>query len=150
MSRRLIVASSRMIAERIAKEITEFHVGRDDTDDQLTAALLSACSAHVNTLNYFVHRRSQACLCLKNNNCKLTSEEHLREFNCSELTLSASFLLFFLCVFTFQHLPVQIQTLYCVLISTDAMECMPLFILVFIVMFLITKQCPSIYLFVRR
>ncbi|XP_039900022.1 inositol monophosphatase 2 [Simochromis diagramma] len=33
MSRRLIVASSRMIAERIAKEITEFHVGRDDTDD---------------------------------------------------------------------------------------------------------------------
>ncbi|XP_063339516.1 inositol monophosphatase 1-like [Pelmatolapia mariae] len=33
MSRRLIVASSRMIAERIAKEITEFDVGRDDTDD---------------------------------------------------------------------------------------------------------------------
>lgn len=32
MSRRLIVASSRAIAERIAKEITEFHVGRDDTD----------------------------------------------------------------------------------------------------------------------
>ncbi|XP_018556359.1 inositol monophosphatase 1 [Lates calcarifer] len=34
MSRRLIVASSRAIAERIAKEITEYHVGRDDTDDQ--------------------------------------------------------------------------------------------------------------------
>ncbi|TKS87538.1 Inositol monophosphatase 1 [Collichthys lucidus] len=33
MSRRLIVASSRVIAERIAKEITEFHVGRDDADD---------------------------------------------------------------------------------------------------------------------
>ncbi|XP_035512254.1 inositol monophosphatase 2 [Morone saxatilis] len=32
MSRRLIVASSTAIAERIAKEITEFHVGRDDTD----------------------------------------------------------------------------------------------------------------------
>uniref|UniRef100_A0A3Q1JSN6 Inositol-1-monophosphatase n=2 Tax=Anabas testudineus TaxID=64144 RepID=A0A3Q1JSN6_ANATE len=32
MSRRLIVASSRAIAERIAKEIIEFHVGRDDTD----------------------------------------------------------------------------------------------------------------------
>lgn len=32
MSRRLIVASSRAIAERIAKEITEFPVGRDDTD----------------------------------------------------------------------------------------------------------------------
>ncbi|XP_029314171.1 inositol monophosphatase 1-like [Cottoperca gobio] len=32
MSRRLIVASSRAVAERIAKEITEFHVGRDDTD----------------------------------------------------------------------------------------------------------------------
>ncbi|XP_022604478.1 inositol monophosphatase 1-like [Seriola dumerili] len=33
MSRRLIVASSRAIAERIAKEITEFNVGRDDKDD---------------------------------------------------------------------------------------------------------------------
>ncbi|XP_039983498.1 inositol monophosphatase 1-like [Xiphias gladius] len=33
MSRRLIVASSRAIAERIAKEITECHVGRDDTDE---------------------------------------------------------------------------------------------------------------------
>ncbi|KAE8279718.1 Inositol monophosphatase 1 [Larimichthys crocea] len=33
MSRRLIVASSRVIAERIAKEITEFHVGRDDAGD---------------------------------------------------------------------------------------------------------------------
>uniref|UniRef100_A0A665X7Z8 Inositol-1-monophosphatase n=2 Tax=Echeneis naucrates TaxID=173247 RepID=A0A665X7Z8_ECHNA len=33
MSRRLIVASSRAIAERIAKEITEFNVGRDDTDN---------------------------------------------------------------------------------------------------------------------
>ncbi|XP_054478970.1 inositol monophosphatase 1-like [Anoplopoma fimbria] len=32
MSRRLIIASSRAIAERIAKEVTEFHVGRDDTD----------------------------------------------------------------------------------------------------------------------
>uniref|UniRef100_A0AAQ5XDE9 Inositol-1-monophosphatase n=1 Tax=Amphiprion ocellaris TaxID=80972 RepID=A0AAQ5XDE9_AMPOC len=32
MSRRLIVASSRVIAERIAKEITEFQVGRDDTE----------------------------------------------------------------------------------------------------------------------
>ncbi|XP_053198377.1 inositol monophosphatase 2 [Scomber japonicus] len=32
MSRRLIVASSRGIAERIAKEITEFNVGRDDTE----------------------------------------------------------------------------------------------------------------------
>ncbi|XP_047206478.1 inositol monophosphatase 2 isoform X2 [Girardinichthys multiradiatus] len=32
MSRRLIVASSRTIAERIAKEITEFPVGRDDTE----------------------------------------------------------------------------------------------------------------------
>ncbi|XP_028288780.1 inositol monophosphatase 2 [Parambassis ranga] len=32
MSRRLIVASSRVIAERIAKEITEFNVGRDDRD----------------------------------------------------------------------------------------------------------------------
>ncbi|XP_068437693.1 inositol monophosphatase 1-like [Clinocottus analis] len=32
MSRRLIVASSRAIAERIAREITEFPVGRDDTD----------------------------------------------------------------------------------------------------------------------
>ncbi|XP_047424143.1 inositol monophosphatase 1-like [Mugil cephalus] len=32
MSRRLIVASSRVIAERIAKEITEFPVGRDDTE----------------------------------------------------------------------------------------------------------------------
>jgi len=32
MSRRLIVASSRAIAERIAKEVTEFCVGRDDTD----------------------------------------------------------------------------------------------------------------------
>ncbi|CAK6967496.1 inositol monophosphatase 2 [Scomber scombrus] len=32
MSRRLIVASSRVIAERIAKEITEFNVGRDDTE----------------------------------------------------------------------------------------------------------------------
>ncbi|XP_070841974.1 inositol monophosphatase 1-like [Chaetodon trifascialis] len=31
MSRRLIVASSRAIADRIAKEITQFHVGRDDT-----------------------------------------------------------------------------------------------------------------------
>lgn len=30
MSRRLIVASSRKIAERIAKEIKEFEVGRDD------------------------------------------------------------------------------------------------------------------------
>ncbi|KAM9839565.1 inositol monophosphatase 1-like [Aulostomus maculatus] len=34
MSRRLIAASSRAIAERIAKEITEFHVGRDDTDGE--------------------------------------------------------------------------------------------------------------------
>ncbi|XP_031153628.1 inositol monophosphatase 1-like isoform X1 [Sander lucioperca] len=34
MSRRLIIASSRAIAERIAKEITEFHVGRDDTDGE--------------------------------------------------------------------------------------------------------------------
>ncbi|XP_069015780.1 inositol monophosphatase 1-like [Embiotoca jacksoni] len=33
MSRRLIVASSRAIAERISKEITEFNVGRDDADD---------------------------------------------------------------------------------------------------------------------
>lgn len=32
MSRRLIVASSKAIAERIVKEITEFQVGRDDTD----------------------------------------------------------------------------------------------------------------------
>ncbi|XP_029005006.1 inositol monophosphatase 2 [Betta splendens] len=32
MSRRLIAASTRAIAERIAKEVTEFHVGRDDTD----------------------------------------------------------------------------------------------------------------------
>ncbi|XP_037550185.1 inositol monophosphatase 2 [Nematolebias whitei] len=32
MSRRLIVASSRVIAERIAKAITEFPVGRDDTE----------------------------------------------------------------------------------------------------------------------
>ncbi|XP_034416215.1 inositol monophosphatase 1-like isoform X1 [Cyclopterus lumpus] len=32
MSRRLIVASSRAIAQRVAKEITEFPVGRDDTD----------------------------------------------------------------------------------------------------------------------
>lgn len=32
MSRRLIVASSRAIAERIAKQITEFDVGRDDTE----------------------------------------------------------------------------------------------------------------------
>ncbi|KAM9712277.1 inositol monophosphatase 1-like [Menidia menidia] len=32
MSRRLIVASSRAIAERIAKEVTEFSVGRDDTE----------------------------------------------------------------------------------------------------------------------
>ncbi|KAM7390214.1 hypothetical protein PAMA_008410 [Pampus argenteus] len=31
MSRRLIVASSKAIAERIVKEITEFDVGRDDT-----------------------------------------------------------------------------------------------------------------------
>ncbi|KAM7369718.1 hypothetical protein PAMP_011020 [Pampus punctatissimus] len=31
MSRRLIVASSKVIAERIVKEITEFDVGRDDT-----------------------------------------------------------------------------------------------------------------------
>ncbi|XP_019943437.1 inositol monophosphatase 1-like [Paralichthys olivaceus] len=34
MSRRLIVASSRAIAERLVKEITEFQVGRDDTDQQ--------------------------------------------------------------------------------------------------------------------
>lgn len=34
MSRRLIIASSKAIAERIAKEITEFHVGRDDADGQ--------------------------------------------------------------------------------------------------------------------
>lgn len=34
MSRRLIVASSREIAEQISKKITEFNVGRDDTDDQ--------------------------------------------------------------------------------------------------------------------
>lgn len=34
MSRRLIVASSRVIADRIAKEITEFNVGRDDTDSK--------------------------------------------------------------------------------------------------------------------
>ncbi|XP_071340889.1 inositol monophosphatase 1-like isoform X4 [Trachinotus anak] len=33
MSRRLIVASSRAIAERIVKEIKEFNVGRDDTDN---------------------------------------------------------------------------------------------------------------------
>ncbi|KAM3860229.1 inositol monophosphatase 1-like [Diretmus argenteus] len=33
MSRRLIIASSRAIAERIAKEITEFPCGRDDTED---------------------------------------------------------------------------------------------------------------------
>ncbi|KAM3593845.1 uncharacterized protein V6R79_023307 [Siganus canaliculatus] len=32
MSRRLIVASSKVIAERISKEITEFQVGRDDAD----------------------------------------------------------------------------------------------------------------------
>jgi len=32
MSRRLIVASSRAIARRVANEITEFPVGRDDTD----------------------------------------------------------------------------------------------------------------------
>ncbi|XP_013860884.1 inositol monophosphatase 1 [Austrofundulus limnaeus] len=32
MSRRLIVASSRAIAERISKEISEFPVGRDDTE----------------------------------------------------------------------------------------------------------------------
>ncbi|XP_058485785.1 inositol monophosphatase 2 [Solea solea] len=32
MSRRLIVASSRAIAERLVKEITEFDVGRDDTE----------------------------------------------------------------------------------------------------------------------
>nr|XP_046227179.1 inositol monophosphatase 1-like [Scatophagus argus]XP_046227180.1 inositol monophosphatase 1-like [Scatophagus argus]XP_046227181.1 inositol monophosphatase 1-like [Scatophagus argus]XP_046227182.1 inositol monophosphatase 1-like [Scatophagus argus] len=34
MSRRLIVASSSKIAERIAKEVTEFHVGRDDMEGQ--------------------------------------------------------------------------------------------------------------------
>ncbi|XP_004081210.1 inositol monophosphatase 1 isoform X1 [Oryzias latipes] len=34
MSRRLIVASSRAIAERIAKEITQFDVGRDDENGQ--------------------------------------------------------------------------------------------------------------------
>ncbi|XP_028290181.1 inositol monophosphatase 2 [Gouania willdenowi] len=34
MSRRLIVASSRAIAERIAKEITVFDVGRDDTNSR--------------------------------------------------------------------------------------------------------------------
>lgn len=34
MSRRLIIASSKAIAERIAKEITEFYVGRDDADGQ--------------------------------------------------------------------------------------------------------------------
>lgn len=34
MSRRLIVASSRAVAERIVKEVTEFNVGRDDTDSQ--------------------------------------------------------------------------------------------------------------------
>lgn len=34
MSRRLIVASSRKIAERIAKEIKEFEVGRDDAGGQ--------------------------------------------------------------------------------------------------------------------
>lgn len=34
MSRRLIVASSEAIAQRIAKAITEFQVGRDDTDGQ--------------------------------------------------------------------------------------------------------------------
>ncbi|XP_029935413.1 inositol monophosphatase 1-like [Myripristis murdjan] len=33
MSRRLVVASSRAIAERIAKEITEFPCGRDDAED---------------------------------------------------------------------------------------------------------------------
>lgn len=34
MSRRLIAASSRSIAERIAKEVTEFPVGRDDADGE--------------------------------------------------------------------------------------------------------------------
>lgn len=34
MSRRLIVASSRKIAERIAREIKEFEVGRDDAGGQ--------------------------------------------------------------------------------------------------------------------
>ncbi|XP_061521911.1 inositol monophosphatase 1-like isoform X4 [Phycodurus eques] len=32
MSRRLIAASSRAVAERLARHITEFHVGRDDAD----------------------------------------------------------------------------------------------------------------------
>lgn len=34
MSRRLIAASSRKIAERIVKEIKQFEVGRDDAEDQ--------------------------------------------------------------------------------------------------------------------
>lgn len=34
MSRRLIVASSRKIAERIVKEINQFEVGRDDAGGQ--------------------------------------------------------------------------------------------------------------------
>lgn len=42
MSRRLITASSRAVAERIAKAITEFHVGRDDTDGLKTSSNSSA------------------------------------------------------------------------------------------------------------
>lgn len=34
MSRRLIVASSRKIAERIAEKISQFEVGRDDAAGQ--------------------------------------------------------------------------------------------------------------------
>ncbi|XP_061569033.1 inositol monophosphatase 1-like [Cololabis saira] len=34
MSRRLIIASSRAIAERLAKEVTEFPVGRDDAEEK--------------------------------------------------------------------------------------------------------------------
>lgn len=34
MSRRLIVASSRKIAERIVKEVKQFEVGRDDAGGQ--------------------------------------------------------------------------------------------------------------------
>lgn len=86
MSRRLIVASSRVIAERIAKEITEFDVGRDDADDQSTSIIFPSSPqpteqllkrVAVLYLTSFALRTKTMNLPLKNSRVGLLNIQHL-------------------------------------------------------------------------
>lgn len=95
MSRRLIVASSEAIAQRIAKAITEFQVGRDDTDGQWTVVTLSARWMVILAFWYLTH-----ILAFRTKNRNLTSEEHLNGFiKCPVLRLLVVFTLMGLFMF---------------------------------------------------